>query len=426
MRNILIVYYHRFPFPLRKSIEDHLYSFHRYSAQRCFYLNMAARRIPGYILRLRFDLIVFHTTFLCGRWSVKLFDVLRRRAARLKDIDARKVALPQDEFCDSVALCDFINELGIDRVFSVAPPSEWPKIYETVDRAKVGFTQVLTGYLSRKTVAEIDALAERAGERTIDIGYRAWEAEPWLGRHGLLKTRIAELAQSAAETAALLTDISNRQEDTFLGRDWYRFLLSCKYTIGVEGGASVLDRDGSIREATNAYTADHPDASFEEVEAACFAGLDGELNLRAISPRHLEACVTRTCQVLVEGEYNGVLEPGRHYIEVQRDFSNLDEVMAVVRDDRLREGIVAAARADIVDSGRYTYASFVREVLEESLDGVPEIDRATRRDRIAHRRNRLAEALAWAGVAVYCKLRAVLRLLRIEESVRKLLGRGDD
>ena len=426
MRNILIVYYHRFPFPLRKSIEDHLYSFHRYSAQRCFYLNMAARRIPGYILRRRFDVIVFHTTFLCGRWSVKLFDALRRRAARLKDLDARKVALPQDEFCDSVALCDFINEFGIDRVFSVASPSEWPKIYETVDRSKIGFTQVLTGYLSRKTVTEIDALAERAGERTIDIGYRAWQAELWLGRHGLLKTLIAERAQLAAETAGLVTDISNRQEDTFLGRDWYRFLLSCKYTIGVEGGASILDRDGSIREATNAYTADHPDASFEQVEAACFAGLDGGLNLRAVSPRHLEACVTRTCQVLVEGEYNGVLEGGRHYIEVKRDFSNLDEVMAIVRDDRVRDGIVTAARADVVDSGRYSYASFVEQVLTETLDGAAEVDGPARGDGVAHARNRLAEALAWAGVAVYCKLRAVLRLLRIEEAVRRLIGRGDD
>ena len=54
---------------------------------------------------------------------------------------------------------------------------------------------------------------------------------------------------------------------------------------------------------------------------------DGRLQLFAISPRHLEACATRTCQVLVEGEYSGVLRPGEHYIPVRKDLSNLDDVL---------------------------------------------------------------------------------------------------
>ena len=32
---------------------------------------------------------------------------------------------------------------------------------------------------------------------------------------------------------------------------------------------------------------------------------DGKLQLHAISPRHIEACATRTCQVLVEGDLMG-------------------------------------------------------------------------------------------------------------------------
>ena len=43
-------------------------------------------------------------------------------------------------------LCDLINDLGVDYVFSVAPESEWPKLYRTVDFRRVRF-EALTGYL---------------------------------------------------------------------------------------------------------------------------------------------------------------------------------------------------------------------------------------------------------------------------------------
>ena len=95
----------------------------------------------------------------------------------------------------------------------------------------------------------------------------------------------------------------------------------------------------------------HPADGFEEVESACFPGRDGEIDYRAISPRHLEACATRTCQILVEGDYNGVLEPGRHYLPLRADLGNLDEVLDAVQRDDEREHLVEAAYADVVASG---------------------------------------------------------------------------
>jgi hypothetical protein len=146
------------------------------------------------------------------------------------------------------------------------------------------------------------------------------------------------------------------------GDDWSRFMARSKYTIGVEGGASILDHDGSLRARVYDYELDHPHASFAEVEAACFPGRDGELKLFAVSPRHLEACVSRTCQVLVRGEYNGVLEAGRHYIPVEPDFSNLDDVLETMRRDDRRHAISEAAFEDVVRGGRWTYRGFVAEV----------------------------------------------------------------
>ena len=365
MHNVLICYYGEYP--ARTSNIDHLYSFGRYSGERCFYLDVNSQRIPNYLSGIPFDLVIFHTNFLSARWDLKDFQRLVEKVRPLMDNSAVKIALPQDEFFGISVVCDFINEFGIKHVFSVAPPSEWKKIYRTVDFERVSFHSVLTGYLERRTLTRINRSAENVSERDLDIGYRAWRAEPWLGRHGFLKTRLAEIFEQESAARQIKADISTRAEDTLHGDGWYKFLFRSKYTIGVEGGASILDWDGSIREQTNSFISRHPDATFEEIEKACFPNLDGSLDLFAISPRHLEACATRTCQILIEGEYNGALSAGKHYIELKRDFSNLEEVFSKIKDDRLREEIIENAYRDVVESGHYHYEKFVKQVLETSL-----------------------------------------------------------
>ncbi len=265
------------------------------------------------------------------------------------------VALPQDEFLNGDVVNAFLSELGARHVFSVAPPSEWPKIYGGLDAE---ISQALTGYLDEATLGRIDAVLARAPERTVDIGYRTVPGKPYLGRHGMLKAELAEAVRERAFARGLRVDISTRVEDTIYGDDWYRFLASCRYTIGIEGGASINDHDGSVRRCVEAHLVSDPEATFDELEAACFPGRDGELELFAISPRHLEACATRTPQILVEGAYNGVLHAGEHYLELRRDLSNLDAVLDVVAADRGdAERIAERAHRDVVASGRYTLAA---------------------------------------------------------------------
>jgi hypothetical protein len=367
--NILVLY-NQEEFPLRATIRDHLYSFRNYSSDRCFYLNVRTRGVPWYLSKIQFDLIIFHTIFLSARWHLNAFRDLVNKVRVLKRMDAVKVALPQDDFIHTDILCDFINEFKVNYVFSAASEPDRRKIYSSVDLTVSKFFKVLTGYLDDETVNKVNRLAKSVKERTIDIGYRAWRSAPWLGRHGLLKAQIADLFQKEAPPKGLVTDISTRSEDTFLGDEWYRFLLRCKYMIGVEGGASILDRDGSIKRRTEEYLSRHPQASFEEVETNCFPNLDGYLHLFATSPRHLEACSTKTCQVLVEGQYDGILFPGQHYIELKRDLSNLDEVLETIKRDELRDEIVERAYRDVVASGRYSYRSFVELVLGEALKDV--------------------------------------------------------
>jgi hypothetical protein len=353
---------------MRATIRDHLYAFKKNSNHHVYYLNLAYRdNIPGYFKKMKFDLVIFHTIFFTSRWDDQGFQRTKAKAQFIKDIEAVKIGLPQDEHYRTDYICDLVNEFDMDFIYSVSPRSEWEKFYGGKLSQSVRIREILTGYLDDRTLVTIKKLAKKKQPKDIDIGYRAWRADPSLGRHGLLKPRMAEVFQQHEANKTLNFDISTREEDTILADDWYSFLLRCKYTIGVEGGASIIDRDGSLKAQTNVYVRQNPRASFEEIEQECFPGRDGYLNYFAISPRHLEACATRTCQILIEGEYNGILTPNIHYIELKRDFSNLNDVIHILAQDELRDTIVERAYSDIVESKRYTYKSFVSEIIADSL-----------------------------------------------------------
>ena len=397
----VLVVYGLFTHPLRSTVEDHLLAFRRYSGRRVFHLNARVQDVPRHLLRRRYDMVVFHTTFLSNRWAPELFAEMCERIEPLKAVEGVRVAMPQDEFLRTKLVSEFIDDFGVDVVCSVAPESEWPKIYPTVDRGRVRFHRVLTGYLDDRTVKRIDRIVRATPHEDIDIGYRAWRGADWLGRHGTLKGTIADAVNQQGPARGLRLDVSTRDEDTLLGDDWFRFLARCRYTIGIEGGASVLDIDGSIKERTERYRAEHPAATFAAVEAACFPGEDGKLALFAVSPRHLEACATRTCQVLVEGSYNDVLQPDRHFIELRADLSNLGDVLDTLGDEQRRARLVEAAHRDVVASGRYTYRAMVADVervaMEESATA--RIPAARPADRAALVLNRVLERVAWARVA---------------------------
>ena len=395
---------------LRESVADHLYALRRYSRRPTIYLNLAVQRPPRWLARVPLDLVVFHTTFLSKRGTPPYWDRLVERARPLKRLDAVRIAMPQDEYLPPARLCDFVEEFAIDHVFSVAPESEWPAIYPTVNRGRTTLHRALTGYLDPGTVQRIERTVNGA-ERTIDIGYRAKNLPAWLGRHARLKTEIADAFATAAPAHGLSCDISTRAEDTIVGRDWVGFLLSCRYTVGVEGGASLLDRDGGLRQCCERVLAERPGATFDELERECFPGRDGEFGLLALSPRHLEAVATRTCQVLIEGDYNGVLEPDRHYIPLRRDFSNLDDVLETIRRDEERERIVETAYRDIVASGAWSYPRFV-ERLEEVTVGGPPRTASPRAARLAAAWARAPEVVSWGAVRLRARLGLLVARLR--------------
>ncbi|MGE3724343.1 MAG: hypothetical protein AB7I41_02240 [Candidatus Sericytochromatia bacterium] len=367
----LVIYANTTP-KLRSTQREHLYCFKKYSSAQTYYLNIHFHPpVPQIINEQNFGLIIIHTTFIATHWSSR--ETLLKYITQLEfiaSLPAVKIALPQDEYINTDLVSECIQRLGIQIVYSVSPPSEWKKIYQGVDFESVQFKQVLTGYLNPQIVERINKLHPEKNNRQIDIGYRARNIPFSLGRQGQIKNAIGRVFASYQPELGLIKNISNKEEDTLLEFDWYKFLLNCKYVLGVEGGASVLDKDGSIMKNTEDYIKERKkekiEIGYQEAESLFFPNRDGEINIVALSPRHLEACLTRTCQVLIEGNYNNILIANKHYIPLKSDFSNLNEVMNLIKQDHLRIEITNNAYKDIVESELYTYPQFVNLIYDEA------------------------------------------------------------
>jgi hypothetical protein len=70
------------------------------------------------------------------------------------------------------------------------------------------------------------------------------------------------------------------------------------------------------------------------------------------------------------GYYGGILEPWRHYVPLQKDHSNMQDVVEFLRDAKKVEHIIETTYREIALNDKYTYKSFVAwvdQMLEESV-----------------------------------------------------------
>lgn len=373
--NILVIYAINYT-EVRKTILDSLYCFTRYdSLNNYFYLNIGDEFLLNEINKKKktysgVSAIVVHYSAVSLRFSPVWWSKNKSKIISfIKRFNCQKIIIPQDEYNYTNYLQEFIKEAGINTVLTCAGEEDYIKLYPS----SLGYNHietVLTGYIDENTLDEINR-KKKSVSRKIDIGYRARKVPFWLGKHSQLKTELADrfLEYLKSNDTELVCDIANtdvdsQKQNTFFGDDWIDFLMSCRTVLGCLGGSGLVDWDGSIARNVNEYCKKHPDAGFSEVEAACFEGLDNYIHLFAISPRHFECAMTKTCQILVEGDYAGIFRANVDYIELKKDFTNIDDVIQKVKNVEYCNQIADNCYEHVVKSGKYTYKKFVEGILK--------------------------------------------------------------
>lgn len=236
--------------------------------------------------------------------------------------------------------------------------------------------------------------------RDIDIGARAVRYLPHLGDDD--RNRVLDAFKTIGPERGLAVDISDSR---FKRDDWAAFLNRCKGTVSTEAGTWFLERDDATVNAIRSYVLSkkrrgfviandsrlrrlghklpwwarilarramrsgpvrhesliNEDVPGQEIFEKFFAGRPRPvLHGKCISSRHFDAIGTKTCQIMIKGRFNDILEANSHYIALEEDFSNLEEVIDRFRDKSERNRIVDAAYAHVMAA--HTYAHRVQDV----------------------------------------------------------------
>lgn len=381
------------------TVREHIAAFTRWSSHQIKVFNPRGLAGSRFLDLAAFDVVVIHYSLviISDHYLAPGFREQIRRFSGLK------IQLIQDEYRWVEEITGMMRHLGIQVLWTLLPPGEIAKVYGA-RLPGVRIVPTLGGYVPEEMLG-VAPLPPEA--RPIDIGYRGRTLPYWLGRLAQEKVWIAQGVLARAAQHGLRCDIRWREEDRIYGRRWYRFLASCKATLGTESGASITDFDGSLERRTLAYLAEQPQADFETVSRALLEPYEGNVKLGVISPRVFEAAALRTALILFPGEYSGIVQPWVHYIPLAKDFSNMEEVARCLRDLPFLRKLTDRAHRDLIASGLYSHRRFISrfdEILAEEQPG------RRGRDLGGYRLARIERPLVLTGVRLGRLARPVLRV----------------
>ena len=309
-----------------------------------------------------------------------LTGALQARRGRFLMLVGNEYNLPWVRLAEKRA---FLTDVGADYIGTQLPIEAGQWLYDDTGATVLALPHALNDSVFRPD--KPDAV------RAIDIGGRSARYPPFLGDDE--RNRIHDLFARVGPSAGLRVDIDTSARLDRSG--WARFLNDCRATIGTEAGSWYLEQDDrtvlAIREFIRAQTGtiradglfhsisrrfpyqvkswlkaileNSPirheafateEAAFPEIEARFFAGRPRcPVYSKCVSSRHFDAAGTRTCQILLRGRYNDIFIADEHYIALDPDLSNIDQVVARFREPGERRQIANAAF--ILVNERHTY-----------------------------------------------------------------------
>jgi len=365
---VLLIY--RLPLAsFASTISEHVLAFPLYSDHDITLLNVELG-LPDKLSSRNFDVIVLHYSLFGAypfRLSDRFLDFLRSQ------VKTKKVAFFQDEhqFCQQ--RFDFIKKYKIDFIYSLFTPKNAKSVY-LQNTTCTTIHHTLTGYVSERLIKTSAYYLSRNEPRQVDVGYRTRTLPFYMGKGAQEKSDIGKMFLEKTKNTGLECDISALEDDRFYGTKWYDFLANCKFSLGVEAGVSIVDLTGKIRREADHFMKENLHCDFNEVYKEVLLPHENNIFYRTISPRIFESAAFKVCLILFPGSYSGILKPNIHYIELEKDFSNLNEVLEQMRDRKLVEKMVVKTYDDLIASDRYHYRDFIRNFDSEMDSAVKKID----------------------------------------------------
>jgi hypothetical protein len=279
----------------------------------------------------------------------------------LKDFVGLKILVVQDEYDRTNNIKKAIKQFGFNVVLTCVPAEHIHKIYPYEEFHGVRFVTVLTGYVSdrlRQRASKITSL----NRRPIAVGYRGRNLGARYGRLAFEKFEIGRRMKEVCEARGISNDIAMSEESRIYGEAWFDFIGSCRTMLGSESGSNVFDFDGSLDELYGGVSDPRGSRlSYGELVSE-IQRRESMIEMGQISPRVFECAALKTPMILFRGTYSGLIRPYVHYIPLEKDFANVDEVLRRIEDLDELQAMAARACAALVESERFSYRAFAAKL----------------------------------------------------------------
>lgn len=338
------------------TVIEHINSFKSFSQHNLYILSNIGN-LPKHLDLTRFDVVVLHySVSVIGNYYLSV-DAKKM----IGNFGGKKIVFIQDEYRKINEVKKNLADMKIDVLFTCFPISEAERIYnDAANNYQVKLFQCLTGYITEALIKR-SKTAPHVYDRPLHLGYRGRQLPFWYGELGFEKSNIVDRWFASVCDPDLKVDLSYDENKRIYGEAWTKFIMSCKATLGVESGASIMDFTGELESQVEAYQLANPERDFYYVQKEFLRPYEGLYKLNQMSPRIFEAIMLKSCLVLYEGEYSGILQPWIHYIPLKKDFSNVNEVVNLLKNDNYLQKMVERAYEDIGKNTLYHEKTFIAQ-----------------------------------------------------------------
>jgi hypothetical protein len=357
-----------------QTTRDYILGFSKYSGFETDFVHVTHDAKIGFDFK-QYD-VIFHN--YCSRFCFEGY-VSEDYRKKLKAFGGVKILAVQDEYDRTDTLKAAIRDNGFHIVLTCVPQDSLEYVYPKAQFPSVRFITVFTGYVP-DDFEQGRPPPPALEDRPITVGYRGRDIGGRYGRLGFDKYEIGRRMKEVCDARGVNNDIAMDEASRIYGTAWFDYLGRCRSMLGSESGSNVFDFDGKIEKCYNAMKAEAGGAppSYESFRQFV-AERDAEIDMGQISPRIFECALMRTPMVLFRGRYSDALQPDAHYISLEKDFSNVDEVLRRLDDIPALKAMTDRAYAHLVGSGRFGYRAYFGMVADAARKAMKRTTPGSRR-----------------------------------------------